>query len=784
VVGGLLLAALSAPQFTSRAVGADPCTLPVQNPVACENALPGNPKSEWDVSGSGSTTIQGFATQISVNAGETESFKVKTPARTYRLDIYRMGYYHGSGARKVATVTPSATLPQTQPNCVSVSATGLVDCGNWGVSASWAVPASAVSGIYFAKLVRTDGTTGSSHVPFVVRNDAGHSDLLVQTSDTTWQAYNQYGGNSLYVGNPDGRAYKVSYNRPFTTRGTGSQDFVFNAEYPMVRFLESNGYDVSYLAGADTDRRGALLRNHKVFVSVGHDEYWSGTQRANVEAARDAGVDLAFFSGNESFWKTRWENSVDGSNTPYRTLVTYKETHADAVIDPADPPTWTGTWRDPRFSPPGDGGRPENAMTGTIFMVNSGTVDLQVPAADGRLRFWRGTRAAGQAPGGVVTMTPGTIGYEWDEDLDNGARPAGLIDMSTTTSAGLQVLLDQGSNYGDGSGTHHLTLYRAPSGALVFGAGTVQWSWGLDANHDRGSDPADPAMQQATVNLFADMGAQPATLVSGLAAGVASTDAVPPSAAINAPLAGTTVHSGASVTVAGSAADVGGVVGGVEVSTDGGATWHPATGRESWSYTWVPGAPGPVTLEARATDDSVNTGAAVTIPVTVAPRSCPCTMWDSAAAPVTAADPDTAAVEVGVKFRSDVAGQVTGVRFYKGSGNTGTHIGHLWTAAGALLGTVTFTGEAAAGWQQATFASPVSISAGTTYIVSYFAPNGHYAADAGYFAVAGHDSAPLHALASGADGLDGVYRYGPSGSGVPNLSWQSANYWVDLVFSA
>ena len=109
---------------------------------------------------------------------------------------------------------------------------------------------------------------------------------------------------------------------------------MFNAEYPMVRFLESNGYDVSYTSGVDTDRRGAELLEHEAFLSVGHDEYWSGTQRANVEAARDAGVDLAFFSGNEVFWKTRWENSIDGSGTPHRTLVSYKETHADAKIDP------------------------------------------------------------------------------------------------------------------------------------------------------------------------------------------------------------------------------------------------------------------------------------------------------------------------------------------------------------------------------------------------------------------------------------------------------------------
>src|SRR6185503_19214175 len=108
--------------------------------------------------------------------------------------------------------------------------------------------------------------------------------------------------------------------------------------------------NVSYTTGVDSDRRGNLIRNHKTFLSVGHDEYWSGPERTNVEAARDAGVNLAFFSGNEVYWKTRYEASVDGSNTAYRTLVCYKETLASAKIDPgtdlAGNPIWTGSWRD------------------------------------------------------------------------------------------------------------------------------------------------------------------------------------------------------------------------------------------------------------------------------------------------------------------------------------------------------------------------------------------------------------------------------------------------------
>ena len=156
------------------------------------------------------------------------------------------------------------------------------------------------------------------------------------------------------------RAYKVSYNRPFITGkfdGEQGANWLFNAEYPMIRWLERNGYDVSYCAGVDSDRFGDKILQHKVFLSVGHDEYWSAQQRANVEAAGDVGVHLAFFSGNEVYWKIRWENSTDGSQTPYRTMVCYKETHDNNEKRPNS--RWTGTWRDPRFSPPSDGGRPK-----------------------------------------------------------------------------------------------------------------------------------------------------------------------------------------------------------------------------------------------------------------------------------------------------------------------------------------------------------------------------------------------------------------------------------------
>ena len=755
------------------ALAAEACA----NEIACENLRTGNPADEWDVDDAGDPTIVGFATDMSVDQGATVRFKVRTNASAYRIDLYRLGWYGGDGARKVATVIPSVALPQAQPSCLSNAATGLVDCGNWSDSASWPVPSDAVSGIYIARLVRLD-TLGASHVIFVVRDDDGASDLLVQTSDTTWQAYNRYGGNSLYTGSPAGRAYKVSYNRPLTMREYANPSFLFSGEIPMVRFLERNGYDVSYFSGVDSDRLGSEILEHEAFLSVGHDEYWSAGQRANVEAARAAGVDLGFFSGNEVFWKTRWEASIDGSGTSHRTLVSYKETKAGAKIDPDA--AWTGTWMDPRFSPPADGGRPQNALTGTLFTVNAYREDaMTIPAEYGALRFWRHTSIANLAPGQIATVAPGILGHEWDEDVDNGFRPAGAFALSATTLNVEKHLTDYGNTFVPGEATHQLMLYKHASGALVFGAGTVQWSWALDPEHDYflTSTPElapDPRIQQATVNLFADMGAQPATLQADLVATTASTDAVAPGSAISSPASGTQVAGGTPVTVTGTASDSGGVVAGVEVSTDGGATWHRATGRSTWTYTFTVGGFGQYAVKSRAVDDSGNlelAASGITLSV-----SCPCTLWAPTTIPATSATSDTKAVELGVKFTADVTGFVNGIRFFKGSGNTGTHVGSLWSATGTLLSRATFTTETASGWQQVTFDSPVPVSAGTTYIASYYAPAGRYALNINYFTLP-FANAPLRALA----GANGVYRYA-NGPVFPDQTSGSSNYWVDVVY--
>jgi hypothetical protein len=791
------------------------------NSIVTENAKTGTPPNVWDISGGQYSGfglnktgvihyIEGFADNISVNSGTVINFKINTDSTNYRIDVYRLGYYQGNGARLVATSLPSGgvtilQMPSVQPTPLTNIPIGLIDAGNWSVTASWTVPADAVSGVYIAKLTRLD-IAGANHIPFVVRDDANARDIIFQTSDTTWQAYNGWGGYNLYGGagkasSSTGRAYQVSYNRPFATRdsiGTvsGPQDFVFGAEVCAIRWLEQNGYDVCYMSGCDVERldpsgNGAQLINKKIYLSVGHDEYWSGVQRANVEAARAAGVHLAFWSGNEIFWKTRWLPSIAPGATPYRTLVCYKETIDGIVLDPADPPTWTGSWRDPSFSPPGDGNRPENALSGTIFMVDSWRSDIiKIPAPLTQLRFWRNTSVAA-VTSGSASLVKNLLGYEWDEAPDNGFQPAGLIRLSSTTLSVDTYLLDYGHVVGTYTGTHNLTLYRFPgSNALVFGAGTVFWVWGLDSNHDLSDlypTAVDKNVQQATVNLFADMGVQPASLVTstGIVAATQSADATPPTSTINIP---GPVTAEQQVTITGTASDIGGLVAGVEISTDGGLTWHPCTGTTAWTYTWWAQSPGTFTLKSRAVDDSGNleapgAGISVTVaagtsislfnPAAVSP-------WGLRNAPaVVGPANDANAVELGIMFQVSQVGQVTGLRFYKNPWNTGVHVGNLWSATGTLLASSPFTGETPSGWQTVTLPSSITISANTTYIASFHSTGGHYSNDDNYFA----SQRVSGALKAPPTGGGGVFAYGSGSSVFPANNDGPTNYWADVVFA-
>ena len=698
------------------------CT-PSMNAIQCENAQPGTPIADSPMSipytSTGDPTIQGFATEMSVNVGDTVDFKVDAPTiSSWHINIFRMGYYQGLGAREWASnILPSVSLPQSQPPCEvnpgGGQNTGLIDCGNWAVSASWQVPTYAVSGLYIALLVRAD-TGGVSEVPFVVTDSSSSAPIVYQTSDATWEAYNAYnppgvsnpngtgidGGNSLYQcyiacppGTPGGYANtpatEVSYNRPLQDGGVYEGHMSpFYAEFPMIYFLEQNGYDMTYISERDTDSDPSALLGHQIFISSGHDEYWSGNMRNNVQTAVNDGVNLAFFSGNEMFWKVQFEQDpIDG--TSERTIVTYKETHNEPPYgtsanqyDPDDPPTWTGSWRDPQGGAPDDAGTPENVLTGQLTMVDASANndDIEVPYQYANLPVWANTAVAhltsssspvvlGTNLGSLSSLQSkqngfGTLGYEWDVDADNGFRPAGEIDMSSTTDPDTSAFVeDYGTNVtnNDTTETHHLTLYRDASGALVFDAGTVQFSWGLDNWNpiEQGSGSADPNMQQFVVNLFAMMDVQPATLISGLVPGSESSSSTPPTSEITSPTSNATIPDGAPVTITGTATDTtGGDVGGVAVSTDGGKTWHPATingadaASVTWSYTWQDAGMvvSSTVIESRASDgwgniETPSDGVTVNI-------SCGtgCSIFGSGYTPAILDSGGTSPVTVGVKF--------------------------------------------------------------------------------------------------------------------------------------
>lgn len=816
-------------------------------------------QSYWDVPHS--KQIEGFATQISVNVGDTVDFKINVNGNAgsdYNVEIFRLGYYGGEGARKVSGWTnDSATV---QPEADYDPTLGLVDAGNWSVTDSWDVPEDAVSGVYLARLQRLDADGNPiegavNQIPFIIRDDDREADIVLQTSDTTWHAYNGWFGNNGKIGanlygdasgtvdHPDipgertggfeDRAYAVSYNRPFITRGiegeqggplSGAQDYLFGADYAAIHWLEKNGYDISYISGVDTDRMGAdYLTKYQAFISVGHDEYWSGGQRENVEAAREAGVNLLFWGGNDIYWKTRWETSeVDG--VEYRTLVCYKETWANTNpnagpadyvnLDPAD--IWTGTWRDIRFQAnplagypaPNDGisGQPhtcncaENALSGQLFGPD-GTGEfggaLDVPAQFAPLRVWRDTSIA---DGGALGIAPGLIGYEWNTSPDDPRRPAGLIHLSESTIDWNGILVDQGNATAPGTATHNLSLYRAESGALVFGAGTVFWTWALSDKHD--GSPYDASienadLQQFVINLFADMGIQPgvADLVlasQGLVRAAASEDEVAATATINdlpdtVPEFGIVTISGTATDNDGNAATDDGVVALVELSFDGGKTWNVATGTTNWTYSWLATGQQTYDIRVRAIDDSLNLPTASTLDrqiVEVVEPETPDSIslfipWTT---PNSQFYQESGTIHLGTRFSATQAGQITELRYWRDpldSGDTDIRTGRLWNADGTLMGVVQFTsapGES--GWQVAELSIPVNLIAGLEYIVSYETQN-NYVATQGFFTNP-HDGPFGYLMAAG--GANGVFGYG-AGNIMPTRSYLSSNYWVDVGFS-
>ncbi len=763
----------------------NPATHPCPgNRIADENRLAGSPPSEWDVRGDvDDSQLVGFTTNESYAPGELVEFKIEAGSfpPAYQVKIFRLGWYGGLGARHVVTLQQN--FPVQHPACQQ--ATDPVDCSNWSVTDVWQIPPTQISGVYLARIIADPPTSLGSHIVFVIRDDEGGSDILFQTSDTTRAAYNGFGGSpdtSLYNG-----AVRVSYDRPQRTPNSEAvdQNTVWAAQYHLLRFLERNGYDVSYFAGVDTARRGAELAEHRVFLSSGHDEYWSREMRDAVEAARNAGTHVMFLSGNLMFWKVRFEND-------FRTVAGYKTTayYTPSLqqgnpnfIAPDDPVGFTGTWRDVRFHDPSDLAEPENSTTGLIFGVNGGDTALKVPSADSQLRLWRGTKAASAASCSVTHLAPHTLGYEWDHDEDNGSRPPGLFRASSTNHDHANVLYGSGS-FAAGSlfaetgvSNHHVVAQRRSNGSWLFNAGSIQWALGLDSTHLPGiyAGNVDLTLAQASANALADMGVNAATPID-FCAPAPSADLTPPSSQIGSPAALANVRLGTAVEIFGTASDAGGGrVAGVEVSLDGGGSWLRAEGRESWRYLWRPSEVGSHLVRSRAVDDSGNLESpSATVASSVGCPS-PCSIWPGVVSPTAPLQPDVG-VELGLRFRVDVSGSVRAVRYWADAANPGPHTARLWSSTGALLDSATSTAQAVSGWREAVFAAPVPIAADTTYVASYHTSTGWASTPQG-LANAWYRQ-PLAALRFG-----GVFAYGPGGSFPATASPTNRNYWVDVDFA-
>jgi hypothetical protein len=474
VLALLSLLALAGPGATPRVAVA------AGNLIVTENQQPGS--SAWQLTNTAddvSKQIKGYASSASVlQGGSLTLYVTVNPAQTYSIDVYRIGWYGGLGGRLELHAGPLTGTSQSA--CPPDATTGLIAC-NWTPGYTMPIPTSWTSGVYLAVLTNAAGY--QNYVNFVVR-DGRPAPFLVQRSMNTAQAYNNYPndgvtGKSLYEFNSYGpntiagttRAVKVSFDRPFYDDGSG--DFL-SWEVQFVRWVEASGYDVTYTTDVDTHANGAELLRHQAFVAIGHDEYWSNEMYNAAQAARDAGVNLAFFGANPDYWQVRFAPSAAG--VANRVIVCYK----DASIDPVQGPTTTVSWRDPPVN------RPEQGLVGVMFTNETqGLVNVPYVVTNSSNWVYANT---GLKDGDTVQDL---VGYEVDRYV--ATYPAAATN---------QVLLSHSPYISDGNGPDYgnSSIYRAPSGAWVFAAGTMSWSWALDSFGT--SNQPDARIQHATTNVL------------------------------------------------------------------------------------------------------------------------------------------------------------------------------------------------------------------------------------------------------------------------------------------
>lgn len=478
---------------------------------------------------------------MSVVAGEAIHFHLSThPRARYRIELFRLGWYHGLGGRRVAclprchgseagTAQPLPTAP-TADRAVPVRA-------GWPVTDVALVGRHWLSGYYEARFLLTSGVQAGrgTQTYFIVRTpEKRRPRILVEVPVNTWQAYNTWGGRSLYLG-PTGPGYRVSFDRPYGENKQSPREW----ELQLVHYLERGGYDVAYQTDLDTDSNPESLLRPRLVISAGHDEYWTKTIRDAFERARDAGVNLAFIGANDGFWQIRYENNR-------QTIVEYRSAQLDPEPDPA---LKTTVFR--RLVPP----RPECTLRGVSWTGGVGAIRDYTPVSSALSDPWfRHTGFTDR------TVLPGLVGYEWDT-LDTNCSVPHLTPLFHSTDAP----------------NADAVRYVASSGAIVFSAGSLRFSWGLDAFRPRGeSVPADPQLQRFMHNALHDL-LRPNRAASSAGSGTSA-------AAISGQSAGVTYHYRLVAT-----SDAGTTRGGRTLTTAG----QPAV--TTWSARGI--GPTPATLD-------------------------------------------------------------------------------------------------------------------------------------------------------------------------------------------
>ena len=485
------------------------------NPLLDENNLPGT--DDWILTRPAlGREIEGYASVCSASRGDAVELYVNTAAPSFTIEIFRMGWYGGRGARRVHGPIPAKGLRQPIP--ASDPETGLVDC-DWQSSATFVVGADWRSGVYLAKLEESVGRR-QSYVIFVVRDDNDNADVVFELPVNTYQAYNFWGGRQAYGwGSGDGlpwgstagrAAVVVSFNRPYAAStnpaaafGMGAGEFLCNVQpahegypissagwdYNLVRWLEREGYYVTYVSNVDTQNSPELFNRRRVFISGAHDEYWSWQGRANLEQALAKGTNLFFSGANAIYWQVRPER--DGHGRADRHLAIYKEKakELDPVLldnDPSNDHLATTQWRQRPVS------RPEDMLIGVAYLMDP--VDGNIVVSDASHWAFANT---GLVNGSELS---GLLGYEVDGLLGNA--PDGLRVLAASPAKNLKnpskIVVS------------NMAAYVAPSGAEVFATGSMQWSWGLDdfnAPHLRTSR-LSAAAAQITHNVLKRFGAK------------------------------------------------------------------------------------------------------------------------------------------------------------------------------------------------------------------------------------------------------------------------------------